>query len=1252
MRKFIASIPLFISLLSHSQNNSYTKAWQFLNANKRTEAETLLQSALSEPNQFKDAYITNIYLKSFSGKEDNITDFFDAFYKKADNPYPYVYALWFNSAVLGQNGKKTVNHQLKLLDNLIDDEKTPGTLIAAANYRKGLHYIFSNSFDKAQKSYDEIGNIRNWQYAGPFENISESGFFKDYGPLSHPEPSATFTSLTNAEVKWITPPSESNDGWIPLCYQFNVQTAITYAQTFVTAPSDMTVYCNAGATGSLKIWINDELIISEAKERVTEFDTYTTKYELKKGVNRILVQLGFTGSTYPNFTIRLTDEKFRAIPNLKGSTTFTSYNKQSALANKKELVTHFAESFFIDKITTEPDNLLNYLLLTDVYLRNKKIIEARNIITTAIEKAPENSMLKIKMIEVLLKEENRTLLLEEIEKIKQADSESLLVLDLKIKELFDSQKYDDGSIELEKRIKLYGEDETTSWYKINLLSYNNKYDELVKEAEKLYTIYPENVQLVDLMYIIKKDVYKDKKAAIKVYESFMKNNYNYGIYKKYTEILAEQGEFEKALVVKKKMAESFPYSPDGYFDLAKYFYTTKEFTKAEEYIKKAIALSPYNEQYWEHNGDIKSEQKNTEAALAAYNNSLYFDPNQYTVIDKLRKLNNKPELYKLFTESDINKIIKEDKIENAKNTDYGYYYILDQKEVILHPKGACEEYLTMLIRITNEKGVDRYKESSISYNNSQSLLIEKAEIIKKNQSRIEGERNGNEIVFTNLEVGDVVVFKYKLNNYTYGRFAKEFWDKFYFGSQIYTSINRYSLLAPKQLKLNYVFNNHSLKPAIKPIEDFSLYTWEIHDLDPVKEESLLPSITDIGATLHISTISSWNDISNWYSDVCNNEAEKDFEIIGLYQKLFPESQKNKTQFEKAKIIYNYIQSNIRYSSVSFRQSAYVPQRPSTTLTTRLGDCKDLSSLFVTLSKMAGITAQMVLVDTRDNGEKDILLPSIEFNHCIVKALLDNKEYFIELTDNYLPFGSLPNNLLNAIILEIPLRTSTHSSEAKLLKTSTRTKDVVKREIDIIPSESDLNIKVKTIKYGSLSSSTRYDYLNLDYDKQLKDLEKVIANSYKNNVKMDKVSFIDLEKLNDSVVYHYNYKVKNEISEIGAIKTFRITYPDIIASLDNFTSDERIYPIDYWSYENTDAYETIVNITAPTGTKFIELPTSETLSFKDMKFTLQYVLKSPNKLTIIRKFSNTRNNISASDYIGFKSFFEKIVKAEQKLIAFK
>ena len=1013
------------------------------------------------------------------------------------------------------------------------------------------------------------------------------------------------------------------------------------------------MYCNVGFAGAIKVWINDELVISEAKELATEMDYYTVKCDLKKGVNRVLIQLSFTDVSYPNFTLRFTDEKFKSVPDIVGSPTYSTYPDNKNSNKKHTRIPHFAEKYFTGKIEAQPDNLVNYLLLADVYLRSKKLDEARELMSQALKKAPENSLLRMKLLDILTKGNNRTLLLEELEKIKQADPESLLVFTLNIKELYNNEKYEECERELAKRIKLHGEDEFTAGYQLLLLIQDNKYEDLIKVAEKIYQKYPANAKLINMMYNIKKEVYKNKKEGLKIYENFMKNNYDYNTYIDYADLLIEQGNTKKGLDIKEKLIKTFPYDPGGFYNLSRYYFSVKQYDKAEDYVRKSLALSPYNEKYWEQTGDIKSEKNNISDALVAYNQSLKFDPNQYGIISKLRKLNNKPEIYKLFPEVDVAKIIKEDNPAEAKNTDYGYYYILDQKDVVIYPDGANEEYFNVILKMTNDKGVEKFKESSIGYNNYQNLLIEKAEIIKKNQAKIEGERNGNQIVFTNLEAGDIIVFKYRLQSYVYGRFAKEFWDKYYFNGKIYSRLTKYNLLIPANQKINYAFTNSNLEPVIKNIDDFRQYSWVLEKPEPIKNEPLMPLLVDVSNILHVTTIPSWKEIADWYSDVSNNKSEEDFEISALYKKLFPEENKQMTQFQKAKIIYEYIESNIRYSSVSFRQSAFVPQRASATLITRLGDCKDLSNLFVTLARMAGITAQMVLIDTRDNGQKDILLPSVEFNHCIAKAVLDNKNYYIELTDNYLPFASLPNNLNGATALEIPSKSVNEKAELIQLKSGNRTRDIVKRIMEIKPVDGDLNVSVKAIKYGVFSSGVRQNFLNLDDERQIKEMEKSVAGSYKNNVRMEQVRFNELDKLNDSVMYSYSYNVKNEIAEIGSLNTFRIVYPDIVASLNNFSADKRDYPIEYWNYEDADAYETVVTITAPDGKKFVELPAGESLTFKDMKFSIQYTLKTPNKLIVTRRFSNERQQqIAPEDYTAFKTFFEKIVKAEQKFIAYK
>ena len=160
----------------------------------------------------------------------------------------------------------------------------------------------------------------------------------------------------------------------------------------------------------------------------------------------------------------------------------------------------------------------------------------------------------------------------------------------------------------------------------------------------------------------------------------------------------------------------------------------------------------------------------------------------------------------------------------------------------------------IILKITNDKGVENYKETSIGYANSQSLLIEKAQIIKKNQAKIDGERNDNQIVFTNLEAGDIIVLKYRLQSYAGGRFAKDFWDKHYFNGKIYCRATKYNLLIPATQKFKYVLTNSNIQPNVSNVEDFKEYSWVMPKAQPLKDEPLMPLVIDAGVVLHISTV--------------------------------------------------------------------------------------------------------------------------------------------------------------------------------------------------------------------------------------------------------------------------------------------------------------------------------------------------------------------------------------------------------------
>ncbi|HZF64339.1 MAG TPA: DUF3857 domain-containing protein, partial [Chitinophagaceae bacterium] len=949
MLKSKLAVFLILASLFCYGNDDYDALWTALNKNDRQGAKVLAEKAKRNSSKALDAYLTQLFLQTFEGKEDLIEGFIDQVRATGQDKSAYLYALWFNGAVLGQYGKKAKKHQFDLLNTLISDNTYNGSIRAAAHYVKALHHIFGNDFEKSKIEYKEIGGLANWQLVGPFENISGTGFYKQFGPESSPHATTKFVGSEDIEISWFTPAKMNNEGWMFTQSHIKQSTAIIYAQTFVYAPQDVDVLLNAGGSGSLKVWLNDGLIISESTPRVTELDYYKNRCTLKKGYNRVLVQLGYTENSSPNYIVRFTDINFNTIKGLSTTAEYQPYAKINDAVSSTP-IKHFAEEFFEKKIEADPKNLINYLLLSQTYLRSLRTTEARRIIEKALQFAPENSLLRFELIQCLLKAQNRTLMLQEVERLRETDPECTVIYQIKLNELMQEEKYQQAEELLNKIIQFNGEDEDAIERRIKLLAKLNKLDELVKTIETAYKRYPEYPAFAELMFRLKKQGMNDSKGAINIYERYFKTAYNYELLVQLAQEYSAQGQTDKYLSILKSLHDRVGHDPRYSIELCDFYLKKQHYEKALDYVKEALQLSPYEGSYWNKLALVQEQMNKTAEAIDNYRKTIYYDKTNYEAQKKLLSLEKKIDLTSSLPQNDVYEMIRR---APTSNSEYDFTYLLDEKAVIVYDKGASEEFITYAVKIYDQEGIDTWKEHYLSYDsNVQNILVEKCETVKANGSKVPAERDDNHVVFTNLEPGDAVYVKYRLQNYTYGRLGKELWDKFIFNAFVPANVSRYTLIAPSNLELRHETINGTIKPVVQQIQNYKLYTWEMRNVEPVKSEPLMPSLSDAGVVLHVSTVKTWRDIANWYSDISYQDNANDFELNSLYSELFKDK-KHMTDVEIARSIYQYIQKNIRYSSVSFRQSGLTPQPVAKTISTRLGDCKDLSSLFVALAEKAG-----------------------------------------------------------------------------------------------------------------------------------------------------------------------------------------------------------------------------------------------------------------------------------------------------------
>jgi hypothetical protein len=425
-----------------------------------------------------------------------------------------------------------------------------------------------------------------------------------------------------------------------------------------------------------------------------------------------------------------------------------------------------------------------------------------------------------------------------------------------------------------------------------------------------------------------------------------------------------------------------------------------------------------------------------------------------------------------------------------------------------------------------------------------------------------------------------------------------------------------------------------------------MYVWEKQNLAALNSEPYMPPFADIAERLVITSIPDWNYVANWYSDLSNIKAKTDFEIKEKVKELL-DGKKGLSDVQKARLIYEYIETNFNYSDVPFLHSALTPQRASRTLRTRLGDCKDLSTLFVAMGKEAGLNTNLVLVDTRNNGDKNLDLPTIGFNHCIAQLTTTDKKYFIELTDNHLPFGSMSYTLLNANGLYIPKDgTATTTAVLSKLNSNNRPLNIIDRTTTISFKGLSADIERKNKRIGAEASGIRYSYKNKSETDRKKDMLSSLSSEFNRKVNLKSLSFEGLDDLSDTAQMKYTFSVDKFSSELMGMQLFKLPWNDSYNSLDFVSLEERKFPMNVWLFSTTPKDNEAITLQLPPGKVLAEVPKNISLSHPAISYSLTFTVK-PGQVKIVREVNYLKDQVSLDEYASFKDIIIQMNEADGK-----
>ena len=894
-------------------------------------------------------------------------------------------------------------------------------------------------------------------------------------------------------------------------------------------------------------------------------------------------------------------------------------------------------------------NYVEYSTLIQFYTANDFPEEARAALLSALERYPENAALTKSMAAVLnrLEDETGSSALEE--KIKRMPPTNAVVLGMLLEQAEADEDWKEMEKYLHQMVDKYGENRFTWQKKRNLINQRGEEEKVRKMVTERYEKKPDDPAYVIEMADILANHHKRPKEARKLLDTFAKTRYDNSVNDRRISYAITDGDNDVAISLLEEIIEHQPNNTYTFNRLADIYDGLGDKKKVIQLHERALSITPYAATAYSSLADIYRDMEDEEKALAYYRRALELKPYDYGSRDAIREMTTDySHAFDHFEEVDYYALYDEAPGAADYPDQSSAFLALDQYQII-YPKGGNEQRTAMLIKVFTQEGVDAFKRQDANGE------IEKAEILKADGTRHEGTRAGSSIVWSDLQPGDGILLIARNQGYDSGRFAGKFHGGHIFNSMIPVLRSTYTLQTPKGMEL--VTNVTGLEiddfteEKVKAVGEYTVRTWQSLNQPAMKIEANQRGFQDVARFLYVTNIPDWAYVADWYAELTYSKIKPDEAVRKQVTELFA-GKEGLSEREEVKIIYEYITNDIRYISVPFLQSGHVPQKASKTILTRQGDCKDVSSLFVAMCEVRDIDANLVLINTRDRDRASLSIPGIGFNHCIARTVLDDTEYFVELTDENLPFGTGDWSLNNSFALTIPRKGERFNGQAGLIDPSSRGINRIIRDVNVELRDGNLiaTAENKLVNHSAVAIRQIYE-LDTQEDRK-KSLLQSMNGRYPRMEILDLKFEDDLYGMHPELNYTYSFKADGVAQRIAGMELYEIKLSDVQEMPQYLALPERSQPIDLWPTLAAEEFVQTVNISFPGGKALLELPEDISISNPFIDYELTYSKTGETGVRLSRRLLVKNDIVPVADYDRFREDMLKVVEADKITLAFR
>jgi len=339
----------------------------------------------------------------------------------------------------------------------------------------------------------------------------------------------------------------------------------------------------------------------------------------------------------------------------------------------------------------------------------------------------------------------------------------------------------------------------------------------------------------------------------------------------------------------------------------------------------------------------------------------------------------------------------------------------------------------------------------------------------------------------------------------------------------------------------------------------------------------------------------------------------------------------KSDEDKIKTIFKWVQKNIKYVAFESGYEGFIPREAGLVFERKFGDCKDMTSLITEMAKYAGVpNVNFTWIGTREipYTYKQLPTPAVD-NHMIATYIKDNEIIFLDATDQNVPFG-LPSSFIQGKEALIAQGSTYQLAVVPEISAELNVrKDVVKIQLD------EQKIKGEGIySTEGLIATTLRNTIGDNYNKR-KDFAFALLEKGNNKFKLNDYREINFEENELPYTFEYSFELDNYVVSAG-----KENYINLVMDkpyLNHTFESNRMQTYDN-KYLQQDIYQVTLEI--PENAKVTYLPQDVFFENDLMKYSFIYQTDQ-NKVTLNYEIQTKKTFIRPNEFDLWNETIKKL-----------